>query len=224
MTVIVAHFLSRPVAGRYLVGPTKSRGIDTMRHFLRLMFFGGLAVLVSSSARGGEYVQTNIVSDLAGVAPNVRPESGESLGSVFQFHQPLLGVEPGKRHRHALQSSGVSGQTRSDSHHPDGRNWPPHRPHRPSLQLPPRDFLIPAHGSPLTSCLPLWTARSRVEPGHAGARCRTLVTVRCCLHRAGPGELRGGELPVRRQRRRKHHGLRHDLQQRDGDDLRRQVC
>src|SRR5271166_6499197 len=70
MIVIVAHFLSRPVAGRYLVGPTKSRGTDTMRHFLRLMFFGGLGVLVSSSARGGEYVQTNIVSNLPGVAPN----------------------------------------------------------------------------------------------------------------------------------------------------------
>ena len=40
-----------------------------MRHFLRLMFFGGLAVLVSSSARG-EYVQTNLVSNLPGVALN----------------------------------------------------------------------------------------------------------------------------------------------------------
>ena len=77
-----------------------------MRHFLRLMFFGGLGVLVSSSARGGEYVQTNIVSDLPTGGSESRHESDESLGNVFQFHQPLLGVEPGKRHRHALQSSG----------------------------------------------------------------------------------------------------------------------
>src|SRR5271166_4006162 len=91
MIVIVAHFLSRPVAGRYLVGPTKSRGTDTMRHFLRLMFFGGLGVLVSSSARGGEYVQTNIVSDLPGVAPNnpVDPNLVNPWGMSFSTNSPF---------------------------------------------------------------------------------------------------------------------------------------
>ena len=89
MTVIVARFLSRPVAGRYLVGPTKSRGIDTMRHFLCLTFFGGLAVLVSSSARGGEYVQTNIVSDLLGVAPNFDPDLKNPWGVSFSGSSPF---------------------------------------------------------------------------------------------------------------------------------------
>ncbi len=89
MTVIVAHFLSWPVAGRYLVGPTKSRGIDAMRHFLRLMFFGCLGVLVSSSARGGEYVQTNIVSDLTGVAPNVDPDLKNPWGMSFSATSPI---------------------------------------------------------------------------------------------------------------------------------------
>ena len=60
-----------------------------MRHFLRLMFFGGLAVLVSSSARGGEYVQTNIVSDLTGVAPNVDPNLKNPWGMSFSGSSPF---------------------------------------------------------------------------------------------------------------------------------------
>jgi uncharacterized protein (TIGR03118 family) len=60
-----------------------------MRHFLRLMFFGGLAVLVSSSARGGEYVQTNIVSDLPGVAPNVDPDLKNPWGMSFSGSSPF---------------------------------------------------------------------------------------------------------------------------------------
>jgi uncharacterized protein (TIGR03118 family) len=62
-----------------------------MRDFLRLMFFGGLAVLVSSSARGGEYVQTNIVSDLTGVAPNnpVDPDLVNPWGVSFSSTSPF---------------------------------------------------------------------------------------------------------------------------------------
>ena len=60
-----------------------------MRHFLRLMFFSGLAVLVSSSARGGEYVQTNIVSDRPGVAPNVDPNLVNPWGMSFSTTSPF---------------------------------------------------------------------------------------------------------------------------------------
>ena len=60
-----------------------------MRHFLRLMFFSGLAVLVSSSARGGEYVQTNIVSDRPGVAPNVNPNLVNPWGMSFSTTSPF---------------------------------------------------------------------------------------------------------------------------------------
>ncbi len=62
-----------------------------MRDFLRLMVFGGLGVLVSSSARGGEYVQTNIVSDLASHAPsnpadpNLKNPWGMSFSSMSPF-------------------------------------------------------------------------------------------------------------------------------------------
>ena len=60
-----------------------------MRHFLRLMFFGGLGVLVSSSARGGEYVQTNIVSDGATAAPNQDPNLKNPWGMSFSTTSPF---------------------------------------------------------------------------------------------------------------------------------------
>ncbi len=40
-----------------------------MRNRFGHLVLGGLAVLVCSSVRAGQYVQTNIVSDLATIAP-----------------------------------------------------------------------------------------------------------------------------------------------------------
>jgi len=61
-----------------------------MRHFLRLMVLGGLALLASSPARGaGGYLQTNIVSDLASEAPNVDPNLKNPWGMSFSGTSPF---------------------------------------------------------------------------------------------------------------------------------------
>src|SRR5271166_1288006 len=146
MIVIVAHFLSRPVAGRYLVGPTKSRGTDTMRHFLRLMFFGGLGVLVSSSARGGEYVQTNIVSDLPGVALNQDTNLVNPWGMSFSSTSPFWVSNQGSGTAtlyNPLASPVKQGLTVTI---PTARIGPPTGPTGQVFNSTTSDFMIPAPG------------------------------------------------------------------------------
>jgi uncharacterized protein (TIGR03118 family) len=62
-----------------------------MRDVLRLVVIGGLAVLVSSAARGGQYVQTNIVSDIQSVAPNnpADPNLKNPWGTSFSGTSPF---------------------------------------------------------------------------------------------------------------------------------------
>jgi uncharacterized protein (TIGR03118 family) len=62
-----------------------------MRSVLRLVVFGGLAVLVSSAARGGQYVQTNIVSDIQSVAPltPADPDLKNPWGMSFSGMSPF---------------------------------------------------------------------------------------------------------------------------------------
>ena len=179
MTVIVAHFLSRPVAGRYLVGPTKSRGTDTMRHFLRLMFFGGLGVLVSSSARGGEYVQTNIVSDLPGVALNQDTNLVNPWGMSFSSTGPFWVSNQGSGTAtlyNPLASPVKQGLTVTI---PTAGIGPPTGPTGQVFNSTTSDFMIPAPGGTTVKSTFLFdTLNGTIQgwnPGsNAGAaRCRT---------------------------------------------------
>jgi uncharacterized protein (TIGR03118 family) len=62
-----------------------------MRVILRLAVCGGLALLVTSPARGGQYVQTNIVSDIQSVAPGnpADPDLKNPWGMSFSGMSPF---------------------------------------------------------------------------------------------------------------------------------------
>jgi len=117
-----------------------------MRHFLCLTFFGGLAVLVSSSARGGEYVQTNIVSDLLGVAPNFDPDLKNPWGVSFSGSSPFWVSNQGSGTAtlyNPLASPVKQGLTVTI---PTARIGPPTGPTGQVFNSTTSDFMIPAPG------------------------------------------------------------------------------
>jgi uncharacterized protein (TIGR03118 family) len=117
-----------------------------MRHFLRLMFFGGLGVLVSSSARGGEYVQTNIVSDLPGVALNQDTNLVNPWGMSFSSTSPFWVSNQGSGTAtlyNPLASPVKQGLTVTI---PTARIGPPTGPTGQVFNSTTSDFMIPAPG------------------------------------------------------------------------------
>ena len=54
-----------------------------------------LPVPVAAQAQGADLVQTNLVSDIPGLATITDPETDKPLGCVAQPHKPFLGLEPG---------------------------------------------------------------------------------------------------------------------------------
>ena len=82
-------------------------------------------------------MQTNIVSDLATVAPNnpVDPNLKNPWGVSFSSTGPFWVSNQGSGTATLYKPLAHSGQNRSESYHPDGRKWPPHGPHRPGLQF-----------------------------------------------------------------------------------------
>ena len=193
-----------------------------MRHFLRLMFFGGLAVLVSSSARGGEYVQTNIVSDLTGVAPNVDPNLKNPWGMSFSGSSPFWvsnQVSGTSTLYNALGSPVKQDLTVTIPTTSSGPQGPTGQVSNSNTSA----FLVDgsyAHFifANLNGTISAW------NPSAGTAAQLRSDNLRCRLHRPGHRDQLRQQLPLRRQRRRRHHGLRQELQRRDGNDLRRQVC
>ena len=91
------------------------------------------------------YVQTNLVSDIPGVATAFDPHLVNPWGVSFRTRQPLLGLEPGLQFDHSLlgdrQHRHQSSPSRSRFHseHPDHRDRTP-GPHGTGLQYEPRSF------------------------------------------------------------------------------------
>lgn len=117
-----------------------------MRPFFRLMVFGGLAALASSSARGGDYVQTNIVSDLASMAPNVDPNLKNPWGVSFSGTSPFWVSDQGSGKATLYNPLGSQVINPLIVTNPTAGTGPPSGPTGQVFNSTTSDFMIPAAG------------------------------------------------------------------------------
>jgi uncharacterized protein (TIGR03118 family) len=117
-----------------------------MSHTLRLMVLGGLALLASSSARG-QYVQTNIVSDLVaeGATP-ADPNLKNPWGMSFSGTSPMWVSNQGSGTSTLYNALGVPVKQALTVAIPTAGTGPPTGPTGQVFNSTTSDFMIPAPG------------------------------------------------------------------------------